>query len=118
MALSEVTPDPVGCRYRCNVCTIWAPKIPEGLNSAFWYSPEQISTKQPAEETSDGAADHGSHRSECGPKRGTRGGSAGDLIQVSHRAADLIKLVVGEKHRRGKRMICCVRHCFAPSFHV
>jgi hypothetical protein len=85
---------------------------------AFWYALDQISTKQPSQEAPDGAADHGSHRAECGPERGAGSGSAGDFIEVPHRATNLIKFIVGEKHWRCNRMICSVRHCFAPSFRV
>jgi hypothetical protein len=86
--------------------------------TAFWYDLDRISTKQPSEETADSAANHGSHWPECGPKRGPSGGAAGDFIEMPHRAANLIKLFVAEQHWRRNRMICSVRHCFAPSFCV
>jgi hypothetical protein len=86
--------------------------------TAFWYARDQISAEQPSEETANSAANHGPDRAEHGPNCGAGRGTTGDFVDMPPCPADLIKLFVGEQHRRCKCMICSVRHCFAPSLCV
>jgi hypothetical protein len=79
----------------------------------FRYALDRLSAKQPAEETSDRAANHRSWRAEYGPQGGT-----GNLIEMAHRAVDLVEFLAGEQRRRCQCMICGVRRDFAPSFCV